>query len=151
MDITTLGIDLAKTVFQLHGVNSQGEVKLTKKLQRGELLQYIAQLRPCTIIMEACGGANYWLRQFKKLGHQVKLISPQYVKPFVKTNKNDQNDAEAIVEAGTRPSMNFVASKSIEQQNIQALRVFAWNLTKHACLGRTFPSPVCPTSIVEIA
>ena len=121
MNITTLGIDLAKTVFQLHGVNSQGEVTLKKKLQRAELLSHIAQLVPCTIIMEACSSANYWSRQFKKLGHQVKLISPQYVKPFVKTNKNDANDAEAIVEAGTRPSMNFVAPKSTEQQDIQSL------------------------------
>jgi transposase len=121
MNITTLGIDLAKTVFQLHGVNSRGEVQFKKKLHRSELLQQIVHLPPCTIIMEACGGANYWSRQFKKYGHEVKLISPQYVKPFVKTNKNDHNDAEAIVEAGIRPSMNFVAPKLIEQQDIQSI------------------------------
>jgi len=121
MNITTLGIDLAKSVFQLHGVNLEGEAILKKKLSRSELLKLIAQLTPCTILLEACSSANYWARQFKRLGHRVKLISPQYVKPFVKTNKNDHNDAQAIVEAGTRPSMNFVSPKSIEQQDIQSI------------------------------
>lgn len=121
MNITTLGIDLAKSIFQLHGVDSKGKKVLKKRLKRNELLRFIAQLPECTIIMEACGGANYWYRQFKKFGHDVKLISPQYVKPFVKTNKNDCNDAEAIVDAGTRPSMNFVSPKTIEQQDVQSI------------------------------
>ena len=121
MNVTTLGIDLAKSVFQLHGVNTRGEAVLKKRLKRSELLSTIARLPVCTIIMEACSGANYWSRQFKQLGHTVKLISPHYVKPFVKTNKNDSNDAQAIVEAGIRPSMNFVSPKTIEQQDIQSI------------------------------
>lgn len=121
MNINTLGIDLAKSVFQLHGVDASGECVLKKRLKRDELLRYIAQLPTCIIIMEACGGANYWSRQFRQFGHEVKLISPQYVKPFVKTNKNDHNDAQAIVDAGTRPSMHFVSPKTVQQQDIQSI------------------------------
>lgn len=94
---------------------------MKKRLTRKELLPFIALLPPCLIVMEACGGANYWSRQFSARGHQVKLISPQYVKPFVKTNKTDANDAEAICEAALRPSMYFVPAKTIEQQDIQSL------------------------------
>ena len=121
MNITTLGVDLAKNVFQLHGVDAQGKSVLEKRLHRDELTTFVANIPTCTIIMEACSGAQYWGRQFRKLGHEVKLISAQYVTPFVKRHKNDKNDAAAIVEAGTRPSMNFVPTKSIEQQDIQAL------------------------------
>lgn len=94
---------------------------LEKRLHRDELTTFVANIPTCTIIMEACSGTQYWGRQFRKLGHEVKLISAQYVTPFVKRHKNDKNDAAAIVEAGTRPSMNFVPTKSIEQQDIQAL------------------------------
>src|SRR6266700_4014358 len=97
-NITLLGIDLAKNVFQLHGVDDKGKIMLRSKLSRKKLLVTIVNLPACTIAMEACGGANYWCRKFKQMGHEVKLISPQFVKPFVKTNKNDRNDAEAIVE-----------------------------------------------------
>jgi transposase len=121
MNIITLGIDLAKNVFQLHGINAQGKCVLEKRLLRDELIAFIINMPVCTIIMEACSSSQYWARQFKKLGHEVKLISPQYVTPFVKRHKNDKNDAAAIVEAGTRPSMNFVPAKSIEQQDIQGL------------------------------
>lgn len=121
MNITTLGIDLAKNVFQLHGVDAHGKRVLEKRLLREELMNFIANIPACVIIMEACSSAQYWARQFRKLGHEVKLISPQYVTPFVKRHKNDKNDAAAIVEAGTRPSMNFVPTKSIEQQDIQGL------------------------------
>lgn len=121
MNITTLGIDLAKNVFQLHGVDAQGKSVLEKRLHRDELSNFVANTPICTIIMEACSGAQCWGRKFRKLGHEVKLISPQYVKPFVKRHKNDKQDAAAIVEAGTRPNMNFVPTKSIEQQDIQAL------------------------------
>ena len=121
MNINILGIDIAKNVFQLHGVDKSGQAVLKKRLSRDKLLSFIAQLSPCAIVMEACSGSNYWSRQFKKLGHEVKLISPQYVKPFVKTNKTDANDAQAICEAACRPSMYFVAPKNIEQQNIQAI------------------------------
>ncbi len=121
MNINILGIDIAKNVFQLHGIDKAGKAVLKKRLPRIKLLPFIAMLKPCTIVMEACSGANYWSRQFRKLGHEVKLISPQYVKPFVKTNKNDANDAEAICEAASRPSMYFVAPKSIAQQDIQSV------------------------------
>lgn len=120
-NITLLAIDIAKINFQLHGVDSLGNIVLRKKLTRTKLMEFIAQLPKCTIAMEACGGANFWSRQFGKLGHEVKLISPQFVKPFVKTNKTDRNDAEAIGEAASRPSMRFVSPKSIEQQDIQSL------------------------------
>ena len=121
MTIMTLGIDLAKNVFQLHGVDSQGKVVLRKRLARSKLLEYIAKLLPCRIVMEACGGANYWARQFMALGHEVKLISPQFVKPFVKGNKNDYRDAEAITEADSRPTMRYVSPKTVEQQDMQSV------------------------------
>lgn len=121
MNIKLLGIDIAKHIFQLHGVDAQGKWVLKKKLKRSELLTFTVNLPPCTMVMEACGGAHYWARQFKQQGHHVKLISPQYVKPFVRTNKNDLNDAQAIVEAASRPHMNFVPVKTIEQHDIQML------------------------------
>ena len=121
MTISVLGIDLAKNTYQLHGVDGVGKAVLKKRISRNELAAYIAGLPPCRIVMEACGGANYWARVFQRSGHQVKLISPQFVKPFVKTNKNDANDAEAIVEAASRPSMNFVPIKQVEQQDIQSI------------------------------
>lgn len=121
MNISLLGIDIAKDVFQLHGSDPLGKKVLKKRISRNELAEYIVNLPSCTIVMESCGGANYWARKFSKMGHQVKLISPQFVKPFVKTNKNDANDAEAIVEAASRASMNFVPIKQVEQQDIQSL------------------------------
>lgn len=119
--LTLLGIDIAKNVFQLHGVDEKGNAVLKKRLSRTKLLEFITNLSPCTIVMEACGGANYWCRKFKAMGHQAKLISPQFVKPFVKTNKNDQNDSEAICEAASRPSMRYVSPKNVEQEDIQAV------------------------------
>lgn len=121
MNINLLGIDIAKDIFQLHGADASGKNVLKKRLGRNELKEYVGNLTPCTIVMESCGGANYWARVFKRNGHTVKLISPQFVKPFVKTNKNDANDAEAIVEAASRPSMHFVPIKQVEQQDIQSL------------------------------
>ena len=121
MIISVLGIDLAKNTYQLHGVDGVGKAVLKKRLSRNELATYIARLPACRIVMEACGGANYWARVFQRSGHQVKLISPQFVKPFVKTNKNDANDAEAIVEAASRPSMNYVPIKQVEQQDFQSI------------------------------
>ena len=121
MNINLLGIDIAKDIFQLHGADASGKNVLKKRLGRNELKEYVGNLTPCTIVMESCGGANYWARVFKRYGHTVKLISPQFVKPFVKTNKNDANDAEAIVEAASRPSMHFVPIKQVEQQDIQSL------------------------------
>jgi transposase len=121
MNIKTLGIDLSKHVFQLHGVDEFGKPVLKKKLSREKLSEFICTLPSCEIVMEACGGANFWAREFKKSEHSVKLISPQFVKPFVKGNKNDGNDAMAIVEAASRPSMRYVSPKSIEQQDMQSL------------------------------
>lgn len=121
MNITTLGIDLAKNVFQLHGADSQGKAVLRKQLSRQKLSEFMTTLPPCKVVMEACGSANYWARKFKLFGHEVKLISPQLVKPFVKSHKNDRNDAEAIVEASSRPSMRYVTPKTVEHQDMQSL------------------------------
>lgn len=120
-EIILLGIDIAKNVFQLHGVDDKGRPMLRRKLTRKRFVETIANLPLCTIVMESCSGANHWHRKFKQMGHEVKLISPQFVKPFVKTNKNDRNDAEAIVEAASRPTMRFVSPKSVEQEDIQAV------------------------------
>lgn len=121
MNIKSLGIDIAKNVFQLHGIDALGNQVLKKRLNRADLAIFVSNLSSCTIYMESCGGANYWARKFESYGHFVKLISPQFVKPFVKTNKNDANDAEAIAEAGTRPSMRFVPIKQVEHQDIQSI------------------------------
>lgn len=119
--VTLLGIDLAKNIFQLYGVNETGMKPLKKKVKRGELMEFIANFPTCTIAMEACSGSSYWAREFKKLGHEVKLISPQFVKPFVKTNKTDANDAEAIVIAARQPEMRFVPINGEEEQDIQSI------------------------------
>lgn len=121
MSVATLGIDLAKRIFQIHGLDERGKTVLRKRLSRNKLLEFLSTLPPCLIGMESSGGAHYWARKIRDLGHDAKLISPQFVKPFVKSNKNDYNDAEAICEAIVRPSMRFVAIKSIEHQDIQAL------------------------------
>lgn len=118
MKITTIGIDLAKAVFQIHGVNEHGKVVVRKQLKRAEMFSYFANLEPCLIGMEACGSAHYWARKLEGYGHAVKLMAPQFVKPYVKTNKNDMADAEAICEAVGRPNMRFVAMKTVEQQAI---------------------------------
>ena len=120
-NVTLLGIDIAKTVFQLQGVDVEGKIVLKKRLHRHKLVDFICNLPACTIVMESCGGANYWVRKFSSFGHEVKLISPQFVKPYVKTNKNDYNDVEAICEAAARPTMRFVTPKTMEQQDIQSL------------------------------
>lgn len=117
-NINTLGIDLAKNIFQLHGVNKMGKCILKRKVTRGKLAQVIAKLPPCLIGMEACGSAHYWARKFQTMGHTVKLMSPQFVKPYVKSNKNDMNDAEGICEAVGRPTMRFVPIKQIDQQDM---------------------------------
>ena len=112
MPITTLGIDLAKHVFQLHGVDARGHAVLSRRVKRSQLVETVASLPPCVIGMEACGSAHHWGRAFEQLGHTVKLMSPKYVKPYVKTNKNDARDAEAICEAVSRPTMRFVSIKT---------------------------------------
>ena len=119
MKITTVGLDIAKSVFHLFAVNRMGRLLKKKELKRKQLLAYMATLEPCLIVMEACGGAHYWAREFIALGHDVKLIAPQFVKPYRKGNKNDYNDAEAIAEAAQRPNMRFVPIKSVERQDVQ--------------------------------
>lgn len=116
--ITTIGLDLAKTVFQLHGVTAQGKVALRRQLRRSQMLEFFEQLPPCLIGMEACAGAHFWARELARLGHEVRLMSPSYVKAYVKRGKTDAADAGAICEAVTRPSMRFVPVKTNEQQAI---------------------------------
>lgn len=119
--ICVLGIDLAKQSFQLHGVDENEEPVLKKSLSRQKLMGFIANLSPCLIGLEACGGAHHWVRVFTKMGHTVRIMAPQFVKPYVKSNKNDAVDAEAICEAVARPTMRFVPAKSIEQQDLQSI------------------------------
>jgi len=121
MHVTTIGIDLAKSVFQFHGIDDEGEVIFRKKLRRSGVLDFLRDLPPCLIGMEACASAHFWAREIKALGHDVRLIPPVYVKPYVKRQKNDAADAEAICEAVTRPTMRFVAIKSINQQGVLML------------------------------
>ncbi|BBO99810.1 IS110 family transposase [Sulfuriferula nivalis] len=121
MKITTIGIDLAKTVFQIHGVDEHGKAILRKRLNRSEMTVFFAKLAPCLIGMEACGSAHHWARKLSQFGHVVKLMAPQFVKPYVKTNKNDMADAEAICEAVARPNMRYVAVKNIEQQGVLSI------------------------------
>jgi transposase len=116
MQITTIGLDLAKSVFQVHGVDGAGNVVVTKQLRRGQLLGFFEKLQPCVVGMEACATAHHWGRELTKLGHIVRLMPASYVKAYVKRNKNDAADAAAICEAVTRPSMRFVAIKSADQQ-----------------------------------
>lgn len=121
MQATTIGIDLAKHVFQLHSVDQHGKTVLTRKLKRDQMLSFFANLPSCLIGMEACGSAHFWANKLQGLGHTVKLMAPQFVQPYVKTNKNDAADAEAICEAVTRPTMRFVPIKSSEQLAVLAL------------------------------
>ena len=122
MKITTIGLDLAKNVFQVHGADDLGRPLLAKRLRRGDVLKFFAKLEaPCLVGVEACGGAHHWAREISKLGHEVRMMPPQYVKPYVKRHKNDATDAEAICEAVTRPTMRFVPIKTIEQQSVLML------------------------------
>ncbi len=121
MKITTIGLDLAKDVFQIHGVDGRGKRVVSKQLRRRQVLGYFAQLEPCLVGMEACAGSHYWARELSALGHEVKLMAPQFVKPYVKTNKTDAADAEAICEAVRRPNMRFVPVKDVEQQALLSL------------------------------
>ena len=120
-EMTVLGIDLAKHVFHAVGMDNTGKIVFRKRLSRHDLIPFIAKLPPVLIGIEACGGAHYWARRFRAYGHEVKLMAPQFVKPYVKSNKNDSRDAEAIAEAVTRPTMRFVPLKDVDQQDIQAL------------------------------
>lgn len=130
MKITTVGIDLAKNVFQVHGVDEHGKAVLRKQIKRAQVVEFFANLPPCLIGMEACGSAHHWARKLQALGHTVKLMAPQFVKPYVKTNKNDAADAEAICEAVRRPNMRFVSTKTVEQQAVLSLHRARQGLVK---------------------
>ena len=119
--VTTIGLDIAKSVFQVHGISVTGEVLIRRQVRRGQVLKFFASLPPCLIGIEACASAHHWSRELPSLGHQVKLMPPAYVKPYVKRQKNDMADAEAICEAVTRPTMRFVATKTCEQQSVLML------------------------------
>jgi transposase len=115
-EVSIIGLDIAKHVFQVHGVDGSGRAVVRRKISRAKVLEFFASLPRCVVALEACGSAHHWAREIAKLGHEVKLIAPAYVKPFVKRQKNDAADAEAICEAAQRPNMRFVAVKSEEQQ-----------------------------------
>ena len=121
METTTIGIDLAKSVFQVHGVDAVGAVTIRKKLRRSEVLKFFVSLEPCLVGMEACATAHFWARELSRLGHEVRLMPPSYVKAYLRRQKNDAADAEAICEAVTRPSMRFVPVKSAERQGVLVL------------------------------
>jgi transposase len=131
MKVKTLGIDLAKETFGVHGVDALGRVAVHKRITRKQLLGFLVKLEPCLVGLEACGSAHYWGREIEKLGHTVKLMSPQFVMPYRKGNKNDPNDAEAICEAVSRPSMRFVPIKHEAQQDLQALHRVREQLVKN--------------------
>jgi transposase len=112
----TIGLDLAKSVFQVHGIDAQGRAIIRRQLRRSQILGFFKRLEPCLVGMEACSGAHHWARELKALGHEVRLMPPAYVKPYVKRGKTDAADAKAICEAVTRPTMRFVPVKSTERQ-----------------------------------
>src|SRR5215475_3447629 len=140
MQVVRIGLDLAKYVFAVHGVNARGKVVLRKTLRRDAVSCFFANLPPCLVGMEASNGAHYWAFVLTELGHQVRLISPQFVTPYVKSNKNDRNDAEAICEAVSRPTMRFVPPKSPQQLAIQALHRIRQRLVQRheACESDTW-------------
>lgn len=136
MDIKVIGLDLAKHVFQVHGVDGSGRALLRRQLKRREVCGFFAKLSPVLVGMEACGGAHYWAREIAKLGHTVKVMNPKYVKPYVKTNKNDRTDAEAIAEAASRRNVPEVPVKQSWQQDLQSLhRVRSQLIREHVALG----------------
>jgi transposase len=116
MEITTIGLDLAKNVYQVHAINGAGEVVVRKTMRRAQVLRFFERLAPCLVGIEACGTSHHWAREIRRLGHEVRLMPPAYVKPYVKRGKSDASDAEAICEAVSRPTMRYVAIKSCEQQ-----------------------------------
>ncbi len=121
IEVTTIGLDLAKNVFQVHGIDASGQVVACRQLRRSQLLPFFEKQADCVVGLEACATSHHWAREIAKLGHDVRLMPARYVKPYVKRNKNDAADAEAICEAVTRPTMRFVAVKTEEQQSVLML------------------------------
>ena len=119
--VVTIGLDLAKSIFQIHGVDDAGRTMLRRRLSRHELVPYFAKMSPCLIGMEACSAAHHWARELSRFGHSVRLIPPQYARPYVKRNKTDAADAEAICEAVARPNMRYVPVKTLDQQGVLSL------------------------------
>ena len=145
-DIITIGLDLAKNVFQVHGVDEAGSVMLRKRLRRGQVLAFFAGIPPCLIGLEACATAHHWARELIALGHEARLMPPNYVKAYVKRNKHDVADAEAICEAVKRPSMRFVPLKTAEQQSVLMMhRARLRRVTLSGCIrgadGNVQPAP----------
>ena len=131
MSIDVLGIDLAKNVFQLDGVDRKGNPIFKRRLMRDQLLPVLVGLEPCTVVIEACTGAFFWARKFEEIGHKVRVIAPQYVKSFVRRQKNDSNDAEAICTAARQPHIPSVPKKTIEQQDVQAVHRARQRMVNH--------------------
>src|SRR5213594_1483651 len=129
--VTTIGLDIAKAVFQVHGIDAEGKVMIRRQLKRRYLLAFFEKLQPCLVGIEACASSHHWSRELKALGHTVRLMPPAYVKPYVKRQKNDAADAEAICEAVTRMNMRFVATKTPEQQSCLML-----HRTRHLLVGQ---------------
>ena len=148
MKVTTVGIDLAKDIFRVHGCNARGRVVVSKSLTRHEFRVFMVKLPPCLVGMEACHTAHYWAHELQKFGHQVKLMAPRFIRPYVKNNKNDTRDAEAICEAVTRPTMRFVPIKSRAQLDVQAVhRVRQQVVRERAALDTRHARHVCPVGL----
>lgn len=130
-EVVTVGLDIAKSVFQVHGVDAEGRVVVQRKLTRAKLIPFFEKLSPCRVGIEACATAHHWGRKLGELGHEVKLMPPSYVKPYLKRQKNDAADAEAICEAVSRPSMRFVEVKSPEQQSVLVIHRTRMTLMRH--------------------
>jgi transposase len=149
MQVTTIGFDLAKNVFQVHGVAKDGAAVIRKRLQRARVLEFFADLAPCLVGMEACASAHHWGRELMKLGHTVMLMPPSYVKPYVRRGKNDAADAEAICEAVTRPNMRFVPVKTTDQQAVLMLhRTRALLIRQRTMLANAFRAHLAEFGII---
>src|SRR5271166_4775010 len=144
--VTTMGLDIAKTVFQVHGVDATGQVVIRRRLTRGRVLAFFEKLAPCLIGIEACSTSHYWARELMARGHEVRLMPAQYVRPYVKRGKNDAADAEAICEAVTRPTMRFVPVKTPEQQSVMMLHRVRLMLTRQRTSSRTRSGRISPSS-----
>ena len=148
-DIVTIGLDIAKSVFQVHGVDATGQVVVRRQLRRSHVLKFFAGLAPCVVGVEACATSHYWSRELQALGHSVKLMPPSYVKPYVKRQKNDMADAEAICEAVTRPTMRFVETKTPEHQSVLMLhRIRLTLVSQRTMLSNTIRAQMAEFGIV---